>query len=204
MVPGHAHAVLGEGARRRCGRAPRARPPRRPWRSIPSQPVRPAPPAPITSTSGVAVRGAKRRAERAEQRACTETLQEFSAIHQGIALRHTLSLRKITHPGMGRARRWQLPVLEPKRSRARSERHDDARRTRPSRPLEADPANSRMRGEEGGEVIDAHGVLAGSRNRGSRPDAALEHVPDCDAGFLQCGLATRVRRGRFESEKLRR
>ena len=56
--------------------------------------VRPAPPAPMTSTSGVSGRGAKRRAKRAEQRACTDALQEFSAIHQGIALRHTLSFER--------------------------------------------------------------------------------------------------------------
>ena len=71
-------------------------------------------------------------------------------------------------------------------------------------PVEADPANSRMRGEEGGEVIDAHGVPLDRGIEATRPDAALEHVPDCDAGFLQRGLAPRVGRSRFEAAELRR
>ena len=67
-------------------------------------------------------------------------------------------------------------------------------------PIEADPANSRMRGEEGGKVIDTHGVPLDRGVETPRPDAALEHVPDRDASFLQRGFATRVRRRRLESE----
>src|SRR6187402_2919044 len=95
-----------------------------------------------------------------------------------------LELRKITDPGMRRARGREQAVLE---LACRGQVRQD-----PATPgmlrlaaVEADAADCRMLGEEARKVVDADRVLPDRGVEAPGADAAFQHVPERDPAALQ-------------------